>query len=235
MKESLKQENPSLYEHFEMIWKIRSDHLVQGYPQQYVYYLLACFKPGCSHGLCQRLVGSSRSDFHWFPNGLSLTQLPLPVADPGRPWGCTSCPDCRGHCAGYYLNLLESLNSSNQPCEPPSTVILRAFKAKSVDVEELARQNLLQTDEVKLWLEHLETVAEIANVEQRKKQRPVDRKQQRTESKHTNCMLVEFAVAHTKRRQRRQRNGQDVIDVICGFTVHVLVLVIYRVRGMYPV
>ena len=42
-KESLQRENPSLFEHFKTIWEIRSNHLVRGYPQQYIFYLLACF------------------------------------------------------------------------------------------------------------------------------------------------------------------------------------------------
>ena len=159
-KEALQQKNPSLFEHFKKIWEVRSNHLVQGYPQQYIYYLLACFKPGCSHGLCQRLVGSSRDDFHWFPNGPPLSQVPLPVVDPARPWGGMSCTECKGRCAGHYLKPEQSLFSSSQPSEPPSSVLLEAFKANAAtDVEELAKKVLLPTEEVQLWIRHLETVA----------------------------------------------------------------------------
>ena len=159
-KVALRQENPSLFEHFKTIWEVRSNHMVQGYPQQYIYFLLACFKPECPHTLCQKLVGSSRNDFHWFPNGPPLLQIPLPVVDPARPWGGSSCTECKGHCSGHYLKPEESLTSGNEPCESPSCVIQQAFKANTAnDVEELARKVLLPPEEVELWIEHLRTVA----------------------------------------------------------------------------
>ena len=40
-KEALQRENPSQFEHFKKIWEIRSNHLVQGYPQQY-FFLPSC-------------------------------------------------------------------------------------------------------------------------------------------------------------------------------------------------
>lgn len=159
-KEALQQDNPSLFEHFKTIWEVRSNHMVQGYPQQYIYFLLACFKPGCPHGLCQRLVGSSRNDFLWFPNGPPLLQIPVPVVDPARPWGGSSCTECNGHCSGHYLKPEESLISFSEPSEPPSCVIQRAVKANTANnVEELAREVLLPTEEVQLWIQHLKTVA----------------------------------------------------------------------------
>ena len=159
-KAALRQENPSLFEHFKTIWEVRSHHLVEGYPQQYIYFLLACFKPGCPHGLCRRLVGSSRNDFCWFSNGPPLLQLPLPVVDPARPWGGSSCTECKGHCAGHYLKPEQSLVLRSEPSEPPSSVILQAYKTNTIDnVEELARKVLLPTEEVQLWIQHLETVA----------------------------------------------------------------------------
>ena len=54
----------------------------------------------------------------------------------------------------------QSLILSSESSEPPSNVIFDAFKAKTANnVEELAQKVLLPTEEVKLWLEHLETVA----------------------------------------------------------------------------
>ena len=78
-KEQLQHENSSMFEHFRAIWEVRSNHLVQGYPQQYIYYLLACFKPGCSHGLCQKLTGSSRSCLLYTspsPRDATLSRMP---------------------------------------------------------------------------------------------------------------------------------------------------------------
>lgn len=160
-KAALKRESPTMYEHFQAVWDVRSDHLVKGYPQQYIYYLLCCFKRSCTHGLCQRLAGSARSDFHWFLNGPALTQIPLPVADPQRPWGGTSCTECKGHCCGHYLKPEQSLTSSIKWSDPPSTIILKASKTNSGDIdhEELSKSVLLPTNDVELWLSHLETVA----------------------------------------------------------------------------
>ena len=159
-KERLQRENPSMFEHFRAVWEVRSNHLVQGYPQQYIYYLLACFKPACSHGLCQKLTGSSRSDFHWFPSGPPLTLLPLPVADPERPWGGLTCSECKGFCAGHYLKPENALTCSSEASDPPSVVVAQAFKSKSINsVDELARKVLLTPEQVQMWITHHETVA----------------------------------------------------------------------------
>ena len=54
----------------------------------------------------------------------------------------------------------QALISRSEPSEPPSCVVQRAFKANTADnVEELARKVLLPTEEVQVWLQHLETVA----------------------------------------------------------------------------
>jgi len=96
----------------------------------------------CVHTLCKQLAGSSRSDFHWFPNGPS-SKLPLPVMDPQRPYGAAICSDCKGQCNGHYM----------------SPVIMRTYKSGSVNIEELAAQVLLPQEEVRMWVGHLETVS----------------------------------------------------------------------------
>ena len=89
-----------------------------------------------------------------------MSQIPLPVVDPARPWGGSACAECKGYCAGHYLMPEETLISRSEPSEPPSSVILQAVKANAANnVEELARRVLLPTEEVQLWIQHLETVA----------------------------------------------------------------------------
>ena len=162
-KNALKKEHPALYSEFEMIWQIRNNHLIVTCAQQYIFYLLACFKPGCSHPLCKNSEGSkNREDFLWFLNGPNLTQLPLPVPDPKRPWGAAECTDCKGCCHGHYLDAQSSLEPqvNGSSLEPPSTVLLRAHKSREqIDVDKLAKQVMLPVEEVRLWLDHLETVS----------------------------------------------------------------------------
>ena len=100
------------------------------------------------------------------------------------------------HCAGHYLKQEVSLASNCQLSEPPSTVILRAFKTKSADnVEELTKEVLLPTGEVKLWPEHLKTGTKIENLELKGGQEPVAKKQQNAELGQRNCMPVVCVVA----------------------------------------
>ena len=60
-KEKLKQEHPLVYQEISEIWDLRQQHLMPGYPPQYIYYLLCCFRPDCIHPLCKRYVGMNQS------------------------------------------------------------------------------------------------------------------------------------------------------------------------------
>ena len=55
-KIKLKQQLPQLYTEFESVWEIRSRHVVKGLPQQYIFYLLACFDIECPHPICQKYI-----------------------------------------------------------------------------------------------------------------------------------------------------------------------------------
>ena len=109
--------------------------------------------------MCQR----EKEDFHWFDGGPPLSFVPVPVADPNRSWGGI-CSTCTGHCNGHYLQFPN--NTTGRKCFPPRDIIEDAFKTlerpdgvfREESVEELARANLLSTDDVKMWLEHLESV-----------------------------------------------------------------------------
>ena len=132
-----------------------------GYPRQYIYFLLRCFKDGCEHPRCQAGVGKDPSSISWFPRGPSITSIPLPVPDPNRPWNSAVCDDCNGFCADHYLEPKEALaTGSDAACSPPSTVIEKAFKSGHCVEEELAKEVLLPSSEVKMWIEHLKTVTE---------------------------------------------------------------------------
>ena len=100
-KESLKQRNPQLYAKFGSVWDIRRRHMVHGLPSQYIFMLICCFEPGCSHPLC--LKGKPDSIPTWYKEKPPITHLPLPFEDEERPWGSSSCSKCSGFCAGQSL------------------------------------------------------------------------------------------------------------------------------------
>lgn len=126
----------------------------------YIFQLLPCYDKCCPHPVCQR----EKEDFHWFDGGPPLSFVQVPVADPNRSWGGISST-CTGHCNGHYLQFPN--NTTGRKCFPPRDIIEDAlFKTlerpdgvfREESVEELARANLLSTDDVKMWLEHLESV-----------------------------------------------------------------------------
>jgi hypothetical protein len=46
-KEELMKENPTLFEYFIKIWKLRDSHMVKGLPSYYIFQLLPCYKKEC--------------------------------------------------------------------------------------------------------------------------------------------------------------------------------------------
>ena len=137
--------------------------MVRGYPQQYVYQLCCCFQEDCCHPLCKERVGFNTEEVKWFAGGPPINRIPLPVPDPSRPWGDQNCSTCKGLCSGHYLTPIESLQYASVPCEPPSSIIQGVFKRFRTtaisDDGQLAKQVLLPTEEVNIWLKHLETVS----------------------------------------------------------------------------
>lgn len=82
--QGLKKEKPNLYAYFEKVWQVRRNH--NKLPPQYAFFLVCCFKPGCSHPLCSESIELPR----WFDSGPLISYLPLPIPDPdccyGNPW-----------------------------------------------------------------------------------------------------------------------------------------------------
>ena len=87
-REALQAEQPSLYTYFEKVWRLRNNHMVQGLPAQYIFYLLCsnCKDPDCPHTICP----SGRQEVPtWYEHGPTVSYLPLPIPDTSYPWGST--------------------------------------------------------------------------------------------------------------------------------------------------
>lgn len=91
---------------------------------------------------------------------------------PGGPWWSEECKNCHGFCTGHLKRVEEVLttDSSDLPAArtyPPSTVIKKSFeKAKkenwgltSERVEDLAKQTVLSSEDVEMWVTHLDAVS----------------------------------------------------------------------------
>ncbi len=159
-KEQLKREEPDLYQYFTKVWEIRNRHIQPHLPSTYVFQLLPCYQSGCPHPVCLK----EREDMVWFDGGPPVSFVPIPVVDPDQPWG-GNCTSCSGNCTGHYLHYPDVVGAGT-PSKPPRDVIGEAFKTlqrpngevEREDIENLARQTLLPLEEVRMWLEHLESI-----------------------------------------------------------------------------
>ena len=161
----LEKEHPALYSHFQKVWGVRRRHLVAGLPPQYIFFLRCCYHPDCPHPVCRG--GKPDKSLQWYADGPSIDFFPVPVPDPSRPYGASSCPDCKQTCSGHYLKPDENLQNIQEALvkasNPPSVVIKEFLQSNRSPSESqlrtLARSVLLPVQDVKLWVEHLETVA----------------------------------------------------------------------------
>ena len=85
-KEELKRKHLSTYVMIEEVWNIRLRHGVPNLPVQYCFMLKCCYKAGCPHPFC--CAGNSLA-LQWFPDGPTVTYIPLPIPDPNQQWGST--------------------------------------------------------------------------------------------------------------------------------------------------
>ena len=161
-KEELRNNDPELYNYFSEVWSIRNSHMVEGLPSQYIFYLLCCYKKDCLHPLCQS--GPPAAPPTWYPGGLLLTHLPIPVADIDHTWG-SPCSTCKDFCPGHYKLVSTNVRDPKaveKVLKPPSTVLKERFSMSFTDedIEAAAKAVLLSVDDVKIWFEHLQTIEE---------------------------------------------------------------------------
>lgn len=119
-EESIKHDHPELYHYFKQVWAIRKCHSL---PTQYIFHLVCCLKPDCSHPICksQNLTNYPT----WYSGGPLVSYIPLPIPDPSRPWGRTNCDECKGMCYGHFLKPSEALKSTLTPMASRAAPIFR--------------------------------------------------------------------------------------------------------------
>ena len=119
-KEALQREHPDVYDYFQQVWDLRCRHMVQGLPAQYVFFLRCCYDGDCMHLRCRSKPHTTPC---WYVNGPPVTHLYLPVRDPSRPWGSTSCSTCKWHAplppVGGIGDKIGDLTF--MPCQHPDT------------------------------------------------------------------------------------------------------------------
>ena len=143
--------------------------MVSGLPSNYAFVLMLCKEKYFIHPCCQQQVEEQL----WFTGGLPLSYIPLPIPDPKRPWG-GQCSDCQSEFGGHYLPPREhsawvaSHGNGEMVKSPPSEVLKKAYDKKrkqeqAFSEEEiliLSRQVLSPVRDVKMYLEHFESVTE---------------------------------------------------------------------------
>ena len=100
--------------------------MITDLPSQYVFFLVCCYKKGCTHELCQ--AGEPVEPITWYPGGLTIHHLPFPILDEDRPWGNTQCTSCKGFCAGHDKILTMDVTAKAEKkkiIKPPSIVLKR--------------------------------------------------------------------------------------------------------------
>ena len=65
-EKKLQSQDPTLFAEFQMIWKIRANHMVSGLPS-YMFFLLCCYKEDCPHPRCR--TGPHPGTLSWYPGG----------------------------------------------------------------------------------------------------------------------------------------------------------------------
>ena len=162
-REALRQKDPRMFSYFNEVWTIPCSHMVKELPQNYLFHLVCCFKPSCTHPLCMGAAGSQTLS-KWFCGGPEVSYVPLPIPDPARPWGSPDCPECNGLCSGHFLAPdAAMLSSLPRMQKPPSILIREAFQKimgppSERKVQDIAEAVLLSPQEVGMWLEHLQTI-----------------------------------------------------------------------------
>lgn len=165
-KEALQYQQPEVYGHFQKVWDIRNRHMVKNLPP-YLFFLKCCFERDCPHPVCQS--GESVA-LRWYPGGPTVDFLPFPFPDPKRSYG-GSCDTCKSFCCGHYITKLINITNPQEVKSivmPPSVVLKESFASlkqevtdiADVECPDLAKKVLLSEEETKIWLNHLENIAQ---------------------------------------------------------------------------
>jgi hypothetical protein len=90
-----------MFSKFEETWALRERHMMKNVPVKYIFYLRCCYKEDCIHPDCQ--AGRPEKEVTWYPGGPPIDFLPLPLADPERPYNgiCEVCT--KEPCSGHYM------------------------------------------------------------------------------------------------------------------------------------
>ncbi len=112
-KEVLKRDYPEDFTYFQKVWDLRRRHMVEGL---YIFFLRCCFQSDCPHVRCQL---QPQCPPCWYEGGPPITHLYLPLCDPERPWGSTSCSSCKERtCGGHYkVKLVDTSNKEYRSYE----------------------------------------------------------------------------------------------------------------------
>ena len=164
-KAALKQKEPEQYAFFQSVWDVRTRHMVPNLPSQYIFMLLCCYRPDCCHPVCKH--GPPTSPPKWYTGGPPITHLPLPVLDEQRLWG-SECQSCHGTCSGHYKVVLTDITNQDAvrlAAPLPSTILKEEFSKSSHPISDdfiqvAAEKALLNQEDTRIWLEHLQTVVE---------------------------------------------------------------------------
>ena len=99
----------------------------------------------------------------WHPNGPYFDFFPYPIVDVTRPWR-SPCDSCGSQCTGHFVTNIQPLlemrkNNKAIRSLPPGIIISEeAFKKGSSENDKvaLAKKCCLSTEEVEIWLCHLQ-------------------------------------------------------------------------------
>ena len=159
-KENLRQSYPQDFQYFSEIWEIHKRHMVPELPTNYLFMLLPCYHPQCSHPECTK--GKPLVEPTWYPGGPPLSFLPLPIPDPLRPWG-GPCEKCVDVCTGHFLKPEDHIKLLKEKrtvsCQQPPRGLIEQYvnETKNIcqdHVDNLAKSHLLSLEDAKICVQH---------------------------------------------------------------------------------
>ena len=172
-KSALCDQEPTFYAHFQLIWKIRDNHMVPDLPSYVCFFSQVLLQTGLSSSTVPGWPTPSPSDVvpWWsYPQSTTIT----------RTWPQTSVGQhllklqrlCAGHYWTQLVNICNAEALSRVP-NPPSAVLKQLFSSSngviSEDtIESAAKKVLLLPHECSIWMNHLRTVVENRHWEAQK-------------------------------------------------------------------